>query len=101
MKLYSTSASENRIAVVNYVSAGLGGSGQALSFFVHNKTTNSLSQTSLSFLLGGETLNPLTYSDRGNPENALQINSAGDIYVGYRDFLTQNMSILKIGLASV
>lgn len=102
ISLYSNTGGVTRIACLNYGSAGLSGAGMLLSFFIDDANTNSLYQSSLSFIISGEGTNALVNSTRNtNSENVLIRNTAGDLFTGYRDLISQRFVITKIGLAAV
>jgi hypothetical protein len=97
IKIYSTSPS-TRIALVNCVSAGLSGSGYGISFF--KDTGTSFLQSSISFLVsGGSALG--RFATGMTSEDAIHINSAGDIFIPYTDQVSGKLTLMRLGLAQV
>ncbi len=98
MVYYSTSGTVKTLAIVNFVSAGLAGSGVALSFMNFNTSTNVFEQSALSFLIPGNALG--NFDNRNNSYNMLMKNSTGDLFLPHKNPKLNYVSIVQLGLTA-
>lgn len=97
--VYSQSGTVDRLALTNLVSAGLGGSGIGLSFMTFDTSTLLFKQSSISFLIGGDSVSAFDF--RSNNDSRLMRNAGGDLFVPFKDPSTQHITVMQIGLAKV